>query len=163
MDIELTGKLHKCPNCALSKIRKKNINKEVEKKETVPGRKLHIDISGIKYHSSGGSKFWLLVVDKATDCKFSFFLKKKSEMTEVMVPFLKELRDTYKRTVEIMQCDNAGENKVLEQACTEANLGIKFKYTAPGTPQQNGIVEQAFPTRMVKQEQCLIKLDLIKL
>ena len=37
--------------------------------------------------------------------------------------------------MKIIRCDNAGENEVLER-----ELGI----TAPGTPQQNGVVERAF-------------------
>ena len=43
--------------------------------------------------------------------------------------------------MKIIRCDNAGENKVLER---ESELGILFEYTAPGTPQQNGVVERAF-------------------
>ena len=42
--------------------------------------------------------------------------------------------------------DNAGENKLLARHCDENEMGIKFKYTAPGTLQQNGVVERAFVT-----------------
>ena len=40
--------------------------------------------------------------------------------------------------------DNAGENKMLVKSCDQNEKGIKFEYTAPGTPQQNGVVERAF-------------------
>ena len=39
------------------------------------------------------------------------------------------------------QADNAGENIVLERESDKNELGIIFDYTAPGTPQQNGVVE----------------------
>ena len=40
--------------------------------------------------------------------------------------------------------DNAGENKMLAKSCNQNEMGIKFEYTAPGAPQQNGVVERAF-------------------
>ena len=50
--------------------------------------------------------------------------------------------------VKIIRFDNAGENKVLERESDKNELGIIFQYTAPGTPQQNGVVERAFVTVM---------------
>ena len=50
--------------------------------------------------------------------------------------------------MKIISCDNAGENKVLERESDKNELGIIFEYTAPGTPQQNGVVERAFVTVM---------------
>ena len=50
--------------------------------------------------------------------------------------------------MKIIRCDNAGENKVLERESDKNELGINFEYTAPGTPQQNGVVERAFVTVM---------------
>ena len=47
-------------------------------------------------------------------------------------------------------CDNAGEIQALEDACIDKELGIIFEYTAPMTPQQNGIVERAFGTMLGK-------------
>jgi len=53
--------------------------------------------------------------------------------------------------VEHITCDNAGENQALESACINKELGIVFEYTAPGTPQQNGVMERAcFATMLGK-------------
>jgi len=41
---------------------------------------------------------------------------------------------------------------VLENACIDKELGIVFEYTAPGTPQQNGIIERAFVTMLGKNK-----------
>jgi len=116
-----------------------------------PGFHFYIDIALLKFTSAGGSKYWFLAVDEATHRKFSLILKQKSDIKEKFIPFLKELQDTYGRRVHHIRCDNAGENRALENACIDRELDIVFEYTAPGTPQQNGIVERAFATMLGKQ------------
>ena len=73
-------------------------------------------------------------------------MKKKDELKEVMIPFIKELREKYTAPVKYIMCDCAGENNALDKACKQEGLGIQFEYTAPGTPQQNGRVERKFAT-----------------
>ena len=89
-------------------------------------------------------------MDEATHMKFSLFLKQKGDVKDKFIPLLKELRDTYGRRVQRIRCDNAGENQALEKECIKRELGIVFEYTAPGTPQQNGVVERAFTTMLGK-------------
>jgi hypothetical protein len=48
--------------------------------------------------------------------------------------------------VKTIRCDDAGENKALENRCIQEQLGIDFEYTGPGTPQFNGRVERKFAT-----------------
>jgi transposase InsO family protein len=48
--------------------------------------------------------------------------------------------------VDTIRCDNAPENKQLEAMIKREKLGIRFEYTAPATPQQNGVVERRFAT-----------------
>ena len=54
------------------------------------------------------------------------------------------MKARHKIQVKIIRCDNAGEIKVLERESDKNELRIIFEYTAPGTPQQNGVVERAF-------------------
>ena len=35
---------------------------------------------------------------------------------------------------------------MMARCCDENEMGIKFEYTAPGTPQQNRVVERVFVT-----------------
>ncbi len=88
--------------------------------------------------SYGKSKFWLLVVDDATNYCWSFFLKAKSDTAEVMVNFIKKLKDTEGIAVKNIHCDNAGENKAFQSHAEQACLGLKFEYTVRKTPQHNG-------------------------
>ena len=49
-----------------------------------------------------------------------------------------------KKNVKVIFCDNAGENKTLEENCMRNFEEIKFEFHSPGTPHQNGVVEQGF-------------------
>jgi len=150
MKLKIKGKMENCENCTIGKIRQKNVEKGPKEKSTKPGYHIYIDITLSKHISAGGSKFWFIAVDEATHMKFSMFLKQKSEVKERFIPFLKELRHMYGVWVEHIRCDNAGENRALEDACIEKDLGIIFEHTALGRLQQNGVVERAFATMLGK-------------
>ena len=96
----------------------------------------------------GGRQHWVMLVDEATEYKKSSFLKKKNEQVEPIIDWIKALKARHEIQVKIIRYDNAGENKVLERESHKNELGIIFKYTAPVTPQQNGVVERAFVTVM---------------
>ena len=150
MGIELSGKFPKCENCTVEKIRKKNIPKQVEVKASKAGERIYLDISSMKHRSLGGNKHRVLAVDEATGFKKSFFIKKKSDQVDKLIQWFRDLKVKEGISVQTVQLDNSGENKALEAACLQAGLGIQFEYTAPVTPQQNGVVEQAFPSLMGK-------------
>ena len=143
---ELTGELEKCTACAVGKTKRKKLNRELQPKSSVPGERLFLDISSVKATSIGGAKFWLLVLDDATDMCWSFFLKEKSELAEVVLQLLLDLRFKHNRTVKFIRCDNAGENMSLQKRCDKGGLGIQFEFTAVRTPEQNGRVERLYQT-----------------
>ena len=89
-----------------------------------------------------------MLVDEATKYKKSFFLKTKNEQVEPIIDWIKVLKSRHEIKIKIIRYDNAGENKVLERESDKNELGIIFEYTAPGTPQQNGVVERTFVTVM---------------
>ena len=45
-----------------------------------------------------------------------------------------------------MRCEIAGEKKSSEELSKKEGLGIKFEYTSPVSPQQNGKCERKFDT-----------------
>ena len=61
-----------------------------------------------------------------------------------MIDWINALKARHKIQVKIIRCDNAGENEVLGSESDKNELAIIFEYTAPGTPQQNRVVERAF-------------------
>ena len=96
----------------------------------------------------GGKRHWLIVVDEFSDCSHSFFLKRKSDQIDLLPVWIKELKAKYGIDIKYIRLDNSGENRSLQQECDKHNLGIIFEFTAPGTPQQNSVVERKIPTLM---------------
>ncbi len=105
-----------------------------------------MDISSMDNKSFGKKRFWLLVVDDATDYCWSFFLKEKSKTGKVLTDLIKRLKDNKNVTVKKICCDNAGENTAFKVEAERQRLGLQFKYTARKTPQQNGRVERKSAT-----------------
>ena len=147
MGITLIGTPEHCEHCATAKARQKNVPKAIsdEKGSSKPGERLFFDISSVKATGLGGSKYWLLVVDDATDMTWSIFLKKKSELSKKMLDFLSVLK-TQGISVSYFRCDNGGENVKFQAECAKKGWNVDFEFTAPGTPQQNSKGERKFAT-----------------
>ena len=149
MGRKLTGKLAPCKTCTQAKIRQANVPKKTEKQvPSRPGYRLFIDISSFKHESMGGKRHWLIAVDKFSDCSHSFFLKRKSVQIYLLPIWIKELKAKYGIDIKYIRLDNSGEHRSLQKECDKQNLGIIFEFTAPGTPQQNSVVERKIPTLM---------------
>ena len=159
MGTKLTGKLEPCKICAQAKIRQANVPKTKEKQvPSRPGYRLCIDISPFKHESMGGKRHWLITVDEFSDCSHSFFLKRKSDHILVMISiWIKGLKAKYGIDVKYIRLDNSGENRSLQKECEKHNLGIIFEFTAPGTPQQNSVVERKIPTLMGRSRAMMIE------
>ena len=63
----------------------------------------------------------------------------------------------YRIEIKRISLDNSGENKSLQKECDKENLGIRFEFTAPGTPQQNSVAERRIPTLMGRARAMLIQ------
>ena len=146
--LKIQGAMHPCGDCLKAKARQKNIpiNNNQESRSGIAGERLGFDISSIRDVSIGGSKYWLLVIDEATDMCWSFFLKSKGETYMKIHGLIVELKAKYNKVVKFLRCDNAGEYKKTEEYLKEKGMGIQFEYSAPNTPQQNGRVERKFAT-----------------
>ena len=71
--------------------------------------------------------------------------------------WIKGLSRKYGIEVKRIRLDNSGENKGLQKECDKQNLGVIFEFTAPGTPQQNSVVERKIPTLMGRARAMLIQ------
>lgn len=141
--LKVVGSLGLCDACAIAKGKQKNVSKESTSTTQGPGEKLYIDVSSVSAVSIGGSKFMAMIVDDYSKMKWSMFLKKKSDLCGQVLPLIKTFNSTNK-TVQKIRMDNAGENKQLGDEVKQ--MGIVVEYTAPNTPQQNGVAERAIAT-----------------
>ena len=74
-NITLTGTIEKCESCFTTKAKQKALSKHSDTKSKKPGERLCLDISSVNSTSRNINKFWLLIVDDATDYCWSYFLK----------------------------------------------------------------------------------------
>ena len=111
--VNVTEVVMKCLSCSLEKIRQKNIPKKIESTTKNPRERMYLDISSIKDESLGVRRHWAMLVDEATRCKHSFFLRKISDQIDMVSSLLKGLKNKYNIHVKFIHCDSAGENKKL--------------------------------------------------
>jgi hypothetical protein len=71
-------------------------------------------------------------------------LKKMSELKGMM--FLLSDLSIAGINVKYICCNNSGEDKSFHNACRDEGYKIKFEFSGPQTPQQNGMVERKFQT-----------------
>ncbi|KAG7353397.1 reverse transcriptase RNA-dependent DNA polymerase [Nitzschia inconspicua] len=160
LKLEVTGSLDICEDCAMGKSKRKIISKESTRTYKEPGELMYMDISSVQATSFGGNKYWILFLDAATDCPISRFTSTKGTLKNIGLTLIRDL-ERRGINVKAIRCDNASENTDFEKELMRNGLKIKFEYTAPGTPQQNGKVERKFATLFGKVRSMLnaAKLD----
>jgi transposase InsO family protein len=111
------------------------------------GGRININISSVLNSSYVGANLWLLIQDDFTNFLWSYFLKAKSGLPETMVEWLRLVKKELSLNAKCICLDNSGENTAFHKLVQyKSEINIKFEFTAPGTPQQNGKVEQIFAT-----------------
>ena len=104
---------------------------------------LHMDLFGpVAYLSIGGSKYGLVIVDDFSRFTWVFFLQDKSETQGTLKRFLRRAQNEFELKVKKMRSDNGSEFKNLQVEEFLEEEGIKHEFSAPYTPQQNGVVER---------------------
>jgi transposase InsO family protein len=104
---------------------------------------LHMDLFGpVAYLSIGGSKYGLVIVDDFSCFTWVFFLQDKSETQGTLKRFLRRAQNEFELKVKKIRSDNGFEFKNLQVEEYFEEEGIKHEFSAPYTPQQNGVVER---------------------
>jgi hypothetical protein len=104
---------------------------------------LHMDLFGpVAYLSIEGSKYGLVIVDDFSCFTWFFFLQDKSETQGILKRFLKRAQNEFELKVKKIRSDNGSEFKNLQVEEYLEEEGIKHEFSAPYTPQQNGVVER---------------------
>lgn len=104
---------------------------------------LHIDLYGASViESVDGSKYILVIVDDFSRFTWLYFLKQKLEATPKLKNFIKQVELQLRKVFRNIRSDNGLElkNKDVEEFLAEK--GVTHNFSAPYTPQQNGVVER---------------------
>ncbi|KAL8118401.1 hypothetical protein AgCh_016070 [Apium graveolens] len=132
-----------CDSCQKAKQRKSSFKSKTESSILEPYHLIHVDLFGpVNVMSIAKKKYALVIVDEFTRYTWVYFLHTKSETASILIDHVKQLDKRVKDSVKILRSDNGTEfkNLIMEEFCKRH--GIKQEFSAPGTPQQNGVVER---------------------
>ena len=142
--MKLTGTIPPCDGCMRAKAKVKAIaTTQTYLPATKVGERLYIDTSGPFPPSMGGNQYWAKICDEFSGKNWNSFTKSKKTIQESLEDLIIMLK-AKGHEVKYLRCDNAGEHTNFDQLCNQ--MGITLEYTAPNTPQHNGVVELPFVT-----------------
>lgn len=132
-----------CPECTKGK-QVKAIHKKLEQPSTTTCLQLlYMDLMGpTEVTSIGGKRYIFECVDDFSRYSWVYFLKEKSEACNVFLELSKQLMTESSHKIIRVRSDYGKEfdNKLIDDFCIDN--GIRHEFSAPKTPQQNGVVER---------------------
>ncbi|GJV62109.1 retrovirus-related pol polyprotein from transposon TNT 1-94 [Tanacetum coccineum] len=131
---------YKCETCVEAKLTRSSF-KSVKQK-TKPLDMIHTDICDLKsLPIKGGNKYFITFIDDCTKYCYVYLLKSKDKAIDKFVLYKTEVENQLGRKIKVVRSDRGGEY-VSPFADLCAKHGIRHEFTAPYSPQQNGIVER---------------------
>jgi hypothetical protein len=104
---------------------------------------LHLDLFGPPHYDTlGGIKYGMVIVDDYSRYSWVFPLKSKDETYREFIIFAKKAQRMYEYEIKVIRTDNGTEFKNYTMQEFVDDEGIKHEFSAPYTPQQNGVVER---------------------
>ncbi|KAJ9544734.1 hypothetical protein OSB04_024441 [Centaurea solstitialis] len=118
---------HLCSACEMGKLKRSSHKTKSDPSFDQPLQLLH---------SLNGKKYILVIVDEFSRFTWVEFFRKKSQVPMLLINLLKRLQ------VKVIRSDNGAEfkNSTTEEYLN--SVGITHNFSAPRTPQQNGVVER---------------------
>lgn len=152
-----------CPVCVLGKCTNASHPCRSTPKTDVPGAVLHFDTVGpIRPESLGGNRYFILGKDEASSFRLVRFAAQKSDIPVLVKAMIGEAELKTKNRVLAICSDNGSEFKNQELADYTASLGINHIFSAPYTPQQNGLIEREIRSVMDSARTMLLKANLTR-
>jgi hypothetical protein len=138
-----------CRSCLSAKQTRKSFPSSATWRADEALELVHIDLCGpITPETLGGNKYFMLVVDDSTRWMSVFFLKTKDQAAAAFVRYKAVAENSSGNKIKVVRSDRGGEflASAFKNICEEA--GIRRHFTAPYSPQQNGVVERRNRTVM---------------
>jgi hypothetical protein len=102
-----------------------------------------LDLFGLStYDTLGGRRYGLVIVDDYSRYTWVFLLKSKDETHKFFTKFAKQAEHIFEEVIKTIRTNNGSEFKNYAMEDFMGKKGIKHKFSAPYTPQQNGVVER---------------------
>ena len=131
-----------CDSCQKCKQRRTSHKSKAKSSIDKAFHMLHLDLFGpVNIMSIIKKRYTLVIVDEYTRFTWVYFLHRKDETTTILLDHVRMIEtDEFKE--KILRSDNGTEfkNSAMEELCKYK--GIIQQFSAPETPQQNGVVER---------------------
>lgn len=138
-----------CSGCLMSKQIKRHVPTRANFNAKKVLELIHGDLCGpITPETTFGKRYFFLLVDDFSRVMWVYMLNNKSGAFGVFKNFRALVENGNKQRIKVFRTDTGGEfmSNEFKNYCKEAN--IIWHYTAPYTPQQNGVVERRNQTVM---------------
>lgn len=132
-----------CTDCVVTKLKCRPFSGAAKRRADGILDLVHEDLCGpISPATPGGKDTFLLLVDDHSRYMWLSLLARKSDALEAIQRFQVQVEVETRRHLRVLRTDCGGEfiSVEFEQHC--ATHGIKRQFSAPYTPQQNGVVER---------------------
>ncbi|KAK1424228.1 hypothetical protein QVD17_19549 [Tagetes erecta] len=132
-----------CPACLKGKQHRMSFKSKLENSISKPLQMLHMDLFGpTNVQSIGKKSYCFVIIDDFTRFSWVYFLHVKSETAELLKEFIIKVENQLDCKVKILRSDNGTEFKNANVDLFCAEKGIARQFSAPRTPQQNGVAER---------------------
>jgi hypothetical protein len=138
-----------CHPCLAAKQTRNSFPKCSSWRAEEPLELIHVDLCGpITPETVGGNKYFMLLVDDCTRWMTVHILKTKDQTCAAFVKYKAEAENGLGHKIKMVRSDRGGEflSGAFRDVCELA--GIQRQFTAPYSPQQNGVVERRNRTVM---------------
>ncbi|KAJ9545014.1 hypothetical protein OSB04_024721 [Centaurea solstitialis] len=132
-----------CVACLKGKQHKASHKSKTINTISAPLQLLHMDLFGpTNVMSIGKKSYCLVIIDDYSRFTWVLFLRTKDETSGLIKPFVKRVENQVNLRVKVIRSENGTEfkNADLNSFCEEK--GIERQFSAPRTPQQNGVAER---------------------
>ncbi|BAF27802.2 Os11g0199800 [Oryza sativa Japonica Group] len=146
-----------CDVCVLTKQRRLPFPQQTSFRAKERLELMHGDLCGpVTPATPGGRRYFLLLVDDLSRYMWVMVLGSKGEAADTIRRAQAAAEAECGRKLRVLRTDNGGEFTAAEFASYCADEGIQRHYTAPYSPQQNGVVERRNQT-VVGMARALLK------
>ncbi|EEC72737.1 hypothetical protein OsI_06355 [Oryza sativa Indica Group] len=146
-----------CDVCVVTKQRRLPFPQQTSFRAKERLELVHEDLCGpVTPATPGGRRYFLLLVDDLSRYMWVMVLGSKGEAADAIRRAQAAAEAECGRKLRVLRTDNGGEFTATEFASYYADEGIQRHYTAPYSPQQNGVVERRNQT-VVGMARALVK------
>jgi Reverse transcriptase (RNA-dependent DNA polymerase)/GAG-pre-integrase domain len=149
-----------CDTCAVNKSHKRSFSTYKHNRSERAFALVYTDIQDVsgktKAKTHAGYRHIVLFIDDYTRYMWIRLLKHKSEALKALIWFNTDIVKAHGARLQCIQPDNAGEYTSEAFKEYRNNNAINYRYSAPYSPEQNGIAERAWRT-ITNATRCMLK------